>query len=412
MLFGKSLDLVDEGEVVAVPSQSNVESTVVPPPKMSPSGRSFTILVWVLCGLLILLALRYMVPYYIEEMNYAAARGKQRAEVEVAVDGLAELGLDSLSTAYQLVSKRVGPSVVYIDTIKTSNSGLPRDEFGFLFGPGGYRQQNQGSGVIMDSAGYILTNNHVIERATNISVELNEGRTVSAVVIGNDLLTDLALIKIEASGLIAAEWGNSDALEVGALVWAVGSPFGYEQSITAGILSAKNRPGLGPHQRFLQTDAAVNPGNSGGPLVDALGHVIGINTAILGESYRGISFAIPSSIARNVYEDLKKNGMVPRGWLGVAMEPAGSERALEAGVTATEGAVVINVFSGSPATKAGIQPGDVIVQWGENSVDTCEKLSLLVAETPIGSRVDVRIRRDNVDITVKVDVVLRPRQVE
>lgn len=412
MLFGKSLDLVDEGEAVAMPSQSNVESTVVPPPKISPSGRSFTILVWVLCGLLIMLALRYMVPYYIEEMNYAAARGKQRAEVEVAVDGLAELGLDHLSTAYQLVSKRVGPSVVYIDTIKTSNSGLPRDEFGFLFGPGGYRQQNQGSGVIMDPAGYILTNNHVIERATNISVELNEGRTVSAVVIGNDLLTDLALIKIEASGLIAAEWGNSDALEVGALVWAVGSPFGYEQSITAGILSAKNRPGLGPHQRFLQTDAAVNPGNSGGPLVDALGHVIGINTAILGESYRGISFAIPSSIARNVYEDLKKNGIVPRGWLGVAMEPAGSERALGAGVTATEGAVVISVFPGSPATKAGIQPGDVIVQWGENSVDTCEKLSLLVAETPIGSRVDVLIRRDNVDITVKVDVVLRPRQME
>ena len=385
----------------------------MPRRKASSPGRTLPFLVWMLCGLMVLLALRYVVPYYIEEVNYAAARGRQRAEVEMAAAGLKEVGLDSLSTAYQLIAKRAGPSVVYIDTIKSSNPPMPHDEFAFFFGRREYLTQNQGSGVIMDPEGYILTNNHVVGRATSISVGLKEGRTVSAQVIGSDSLTDLALIKIESPGLIAAEWGNSDSLEVGALVWAVGSPFGFEQSITAGILSAKNRPGLvSPHQRFLQTDAAVNPGNSGGPLMDATGRVVGINTAIVGESYRGISFAIPSSIARNVYEDLKKNRMVPRGWLGVALEPAGSEAAIQAGVTATEGAVVMGVFNGSPAVKAGIQTSDVIIQWDGKEVESCEMLSLLVAETEIGSQVDAVIRRDGMEVTLQVDVDLRPRQMD
>ena len=401
------------GDDDATSSQADAEHGAMPRRKASSPGRTLPFLVWMLCGLMVLLALRYVVPYYIEEVNYAAARGRQRAEVEMAAAGLKEVGLDSLSTAYQLIAKRAGPSVVYIDTIKSSNPRMPHDEFAFFFGRREYLTQNQGSGVIMDPEGYILTNNHVVGRATSISVGLKEGRTVSAQVIGSDSLTDLALIKIESPGLIAAEWGNSDSLEVGALVWAVGSPFGFEQSITAGILSAKNRPGLvSPHQRFLQTDAAVNPGNSGGPLMDATGRVVGINTAIVGESYRGISFAIPSSIARNVYEDLKKNRMVPRGWLGVALEPAGSEAAIQAGVTATEGAVVMGVFNGSPAVKAGIQTSDVIIQWDGKEVESCEMLSLLVAETEIGSQVDAVIRRDGMEVTLQVDVDLRPRQMD
>jgi len=413
MPSGNPADSAGDGEVAAASSQSDAERGAAPRGKKSSPGRSLPVLVWVLCGLMVLLALRYVVPYYIEEVNYAAARGRQRAEVEVAVAGLKELGLDSLSTAYQLISKRAGPSVVYIDTIKSSNPRTPRDEFGFFFGPDGYQTQNQGSGVIMDPEGYILTNNHVIERATSISVGLKEGRTVSAQIIGRDSLTDLALIKIDSPGLIAAEWGNSDSLEVGALVWALGSPFGFEQSITAGILSAKNRPGLvSPHQRFLQTDAAVNPGNSGGPLVDATGRVVGINTAIVGESYRGISFAIPSSIARIVYEDLKKNRMVARGWLGVAFYEVGSDDAIQAGVTATEGAVVMGVFDNSPAAKAGIQTGDVVIQWDGKEVETDEMLSLMVAETEIGSQVDALIQRDGMDLTLQIDVGLRPMQIE
>ncbi|MCH2131196.1 MAG: trypsin-like peptidase domain-containing protein [Pirellulaceae bacterium] len=381
--------------------------------RKSSSSKSLSGLIWLLCGLLVVWALRYVVPYYVEEVNYAAARGRQRAEVEIATDGLHEVGLSSLSIAYQLVSKRVGPSVVYIDTMKSAAPNVPRDEFGFLFGQKGFRSRNQGSGIIMDEEGYTLTNYHVIERATSITVGLPEGRTVQAQFIGGDSLTDLALIKIETPGLIAAEWGDSDTLEVGSLVWAVGSPFGFEQSITAGILSAKNRPGLvSPHQRFLQTDAAVNPGNSGGPLVDATGRVVGINTAILGESYRGISFAIPSSIARGVYEDLKSRGMVPRGWLGVALEEVHSERAKRYGVTASAGAVVMGVFDDSPAMKAGIQTGDVIVQWGPENVESCEVLSILVAETPIGTEVGVVIFRDGMQLKLPVAVELRPRQME
>jgi len=418
MVFERRTELTDEVELVASASHADAlpadESNVAAPRHdIRPPVRPLSMLVWVLCGLLVVLALRYVVPYYVEEVNYAAARGQQRAEVEIAADGLKELGLNSLSTAFQLVSKRVGPSVVYIDTIKSSKPITPRDEFGFFFGPHGYKMQNQGSGIIMDAEGYILTNNHVIENATSISVGLKEGRTVSAEIIGGDPLTDLALIRIKAAGLIAAEWGDSDVLEVGALVWAMGSPFGFDQSITAGIISAKNRPGLvSPHQRFLQTDAAVNPGNSGGPLVDASGRVVGINTAILGETYRGISFAIPSSIARDVYEDLRNRGMVPRGWLGVGLEQAGSELAKRAGVNATEGAVVMGVFNDSPAAKAGIQKHDVIIEWNGRAVEKCEMLSVLVAQTPIGSQVEVILQRDGSEFTLNVTVELRPKQIK
>ena len=179
----------------------------------------------------------------------------------------------------------------------------------------------QGSGVIIDPAGYILTNYHVVRGANEIRISLSDGRKVDANLVGRDAATDLAVLKVAADGLLAAEWGDSNDLEVGALVWAVGSPFGLQRSITFGILSAKNRAGVAGtvYQDFLQTDAAVNPGNSGGPLVDARGRVVGINTAIVGEAYQGISFAIPSSVARGVYERLKTTGRVERaGWVSVS----------------------------------------------------------------------------------------------
>jgi len=265
-------------------------------------------LYWFLTILAGLLLLRFFVPYFAEQISYAITYGRQRAEVEIAAEGQQNLPLRQLSKAFELVSNRVGPSVVHINVV--SNEQLPDDEAASIFGSA-RQTQGQGSGVIIDEAGYIVTNNHVVRGARQIEVTLDDGRQFRATIIGTDAPTDLAVLKVNADNLIAAEWGDSDKLEVGALVWALGSPFGLQRSTTFGILSAKNRePG---HRDFLQTDAAVNPGNSGGPLVDARGRLVGINTAIVGQTYQGISFAIPSSIAQRIYQRLKSEGRVGRG---------------------------------------------------------------------------------------------------
>ena len=190
----------------------------------------------------------------------------------------------------------------------------------------------------MDAAGYVLTNNHVIRGASSIQVSLADGRKVKAMVIGRDGATDLAVLKIDADGLVPATFGDSESAETGALVWAVGSPFGLERTVTYGILSASTAQGLAgnPSQDFLQTDAAVNPGNSGGPLVDSSGQVIGINTAIVGDAYQGISFAIPSNVAQEIYERIK----VGRGWLGVQMGAMDEVRAHAAGMKETTGVYI------------------------------------------------------------------------
>ena len=196
----------------------------------------------------------------------------------------------------------------------------------------------------------MLTNNHVIEDASAIHLKLSDGRTVrNCEVVGVDQLTDLAVLKIDLEGLAAAPWGDSDALEVGDWVLAVGNPFGLDRSVTAGIVSAKERRNVVsslPYQDFLQTDAAVNPGNSGGPLVNLQGEVVGINTAIVGDAFQGISFAIPSSIAREVYDRLKTTGKASHGWLGVGLNPLNEDLAEQLGA---EGVLITNVFSDSPA---------------------------------------------------------------
>ena len=367
-------------------------------------------LLCVLTILLLVFALKYLVPHFVQQLYYAAARGRQRAEVETAIEGLKEIPLDMLSIAYQLVSKRVGPSVVHINTARSSADDSLPDEFRHLFdAPRRYIPTGQGSGVIVDVDGYIVTNYHVIQGANEISVSLSEGRTVRGKVIGVDALTDLAVLKVEPENLIAAEWGDSDELQVGALVWAVGSPFGLDRSITAGILSAKNRQVWSkPHQQFLQTDAAVNPGNSGGPLVDDRGRVIGINTAIVGPTYQGISFAIPSSIARQVYEELKTGKRVSRGWLGVALDRVEQDPDGSPDDTSSSGALVIKVLDGSPAKDAGIRSGDVIIRWDGHEIDDPVTLIRLVAQTQIGSTVDVVIKRKDEHIKLDLTVGERP----
>lgn len=369
-------------------------------------------LMWLLAFLAVLLAISYLVPYIAENTQYAITRGKQRAEHDFATEHLSGSPLSQMSRAYQMVSQAVGPSVVHISTQGDENNL-------FTLPMGGSRNgriplDGQGSGFIVDPAGYILTNLHVIRDAREITVSLSDGRKMPAQIIGADRETDLAVLKIKADKLTAAQWGDSTELHAGALVWAVGSPFGLERSITSGILSATNRAGLAgtPYQDFLQTDAAVNPGNSGGPLVDIQGQVIGVNTAIVGDAYQGISFAIPSNVARQVFERIKDDGQVRRGWLGVRLDSITEEHATDIGLAEPTGAYVAEVVQqtggGSPAAKAGILAGDVVMKWNGKAVSGPASLSTLVAATEVGSTATVVIYRDGQEITLEIVVGLRP----
>src|SRR5213082_290362 len=257
-----------------------------------------------------------------------------------------------------------------------------------------------GSGVIVDKRGYILTNNHVIEQATKIQVQLNGDTTrYTAKVVGTDEDTDLAVVKIDANKeLPVAKLGNSDGVQVGDWVLAIGSPFGLQATVTAGIISAKDRGGIGQQfQRFLQTDAAINPGNSGGPLVDLSGQVIGINTAIITGSrgYEGVGFALPSTTAIKVYDQIIKQGRVTRGSIGVSFEEDKSTNPITLkSLGAPYGVVIESVQAGSPAEKAGLKGGDVITSVNGHAVKTGNDLVNPIAEAPIGSKVKLTYMRD------------------
>jgi len=274
-----------------------------------------------------------------------------------------------------------------------------RNPFEDFFGPfdGGdqgenFQQKSLGSGFILDRDGYVVTNNHVVENADEIKVKLANGQEFEAKVIGRDPKTDLALIKIKASSdLQPLKMGNSDEMKVGSWVVAIGSPFGLEQTVTAGIISAKGRIiGSGPYDNFIQTDASINPGNSGGPLINMKGEVIGINTAIVA-SGQGIGFAIPINTARDVLPQLKDKGKVTRGWLGVSIQEVTPELAKSFGLKAKKGALVAEVIKDGPADKAGIEHGDVIVEFGGKEIGESKDLPRIVAATPVGKTVSVKI---------------------
>jgi serine protease Do len=361
-------------------------------------------LVWLLAFLALLLAISYLVPHIAEQTQYAITRGKQRAEHDFAVTHISQSSIGEMSRAYQMVSQVVGPSVVHISTSGPEGSVLPMPTRTRMRIP----TEGQGAGIIMDANGYILTNNHVIKGASTIQISLADGRKLKAVVIGRDGAVDLAVLKIDADGLVPAEFADSDKTETGALVWAVGSPFGLERSITSGILSAKHRSGLAGNssQDFLQTDAAVNPGNSGGPLVDAAGKIIGINTAIVGEAYQGISFAIPSNLAFDIYSRIKAG----RGWLGVKLQEITAEQARELGLKEAAGVYVQDLFeTKTPAGAAGVQPGDIILKWNDDSVVNATDLRRLVEKTHVGSRAKLVVRRGERDVTLEVTVGQRPQ---
>ncbi len=374
-------------------------------------------LTWFLVALAALLLVKYFVPFFAEQLEYSITKGRQRAELEAAKEGLGQLPLGDLSTAYQLVSKRVAPSVVHIKVVSALVTG-GGDAIDPRFQSSQPEMSGQGSGVIVDNAGYVVTNHHVVADATDIRVTLSDGRVFEAQVVGIDDLTDLAVLKIEATDLEAAEWGDSDQLEVGALVWAVGSPFGLQHSITFGILSAKNRAAMAgtAWQDFLQTDAAVNPGNSGGPLVDARGQIVGINTAIVGDVYQGISFAIPSNVAKQVYENLRASGHVARGWLGAQLGDVSDELARELELPVNRGAYVVAVVSDrrnpSPAQQAGLRTGDIVVSWNGQPIGDRGALTRLVAAAQVGSDVEATVVREGREIALTVHIGERPSQID
>jgi len=324
------------------------------------------------------------------------------------------------SNSFASIVNRVEPAVVNIATTQVIDrksrrrQGSPLDPddpsedffFHFFDGrPGAGPQTPQaerslGSGVILDKNGFILTNNHVIEQATKIQVQLNgDPAKYTAKVIGTDEDTDLAVIKIDAGkDLPCAKLGNSEGVQVGDWVLAIGSPFGLNATVTAGIISAKDRGGMGRQfQRFLQTDAAINPGNSGGPLVDMAGQVIGINTAILtgGRGYEGVGFAMPSAAAISVYDQIVKSGRVTRGSIGVSFqEDLGTNQITLKALGAPYGVVIEGVEPGSPAEKAGLKGGDVISAINGQAVKTGNDLVNPIASAPIGSKVKITYYRD------------------
>jgi len=329
------------------------------------------------------------------------------------------------------LAERLSPSVVNIRVTKVERvvgSGFPGSEgelgpgtpFGDFFerffgdrpqGPHEFRQQGAGSGFVIGQEGLIVTNNHVIEGAKEVTVTLASKEEYPAKIVGRDPKTDIALLKIEPKGTLpAAALGDSDRLRVGEWVMAIGNPFGLSNTVTAGIVSAKGRViGAGPYDDFIQTDASINPGNSGGPLFDMQGQVVGINTAIIPNG-RGIGFAVPVNLVKSLLPQLEATGEVTRGYLGVSIQSITPELEKSLGLTDRKGALVAEVTKGSPAESAGITRGDVIVQFDGKEIPEMRTLPALVAATLVGKEVPVGILRNGTEITLRVQVGHLPGQ--
>jgi serine protease Do len=271
--------------------------------------------------------------------------------------------------------------------------------------PREYETRSLGSGVIINKEGFIVTNNHVIENATEILATLSNKKDYQAEVIGRDKKTDLALIKIDAKeDLPVTPLGDSDKLKVGEWVIAIGNPFGLAETVTAGIVSAKGRViGAGPYDDFIQTDASINPGNSGGPLFNFWGEVVGINTAIVATG-QGIGFAIPINMARDILSQLKEKGRVTRGWLGVGLQGVTPELADSFGLKEAKGALVSQVFRGTPAEKAGLKQGDVILEFDGKEIEESGDLPRVVASTPVGKTVKIKVFRNGKTLFLQATV--------
>jgi serine protease Do len=333
----------------------------------------------------------------------------------------------AIPESFSKLAETVSPAVVNISTVKTIKGGGPvfrhfhqnprgdqdpfKDFFDKFFGneqQREFKQRSLGSGFIIDKDGYIVTNNHVIDDADEIKVKLNSGKEYDAKIVGRDPSTDIALIKIKAdSSYSVAKLGDSDALKVGEWVVAIGSPFGLAHTVTAGIVSAKGRViGSGPYDDFIQTDASINPGNSGGPLLNMKGNVIGINTAIIA-SGQGIGFAIPVNMAKDVIKQLKEQGEVTRGWLGVGIQDINDEMADYYGIKDKEGVLISKVFPGDPADEAGIKTKDIITEVNGQKIKSSHELTRIIADFHVGEKVKIKVLRDGKEKTFTVKIAKR-----
>ncbi|MBC8414513.1 MAG: DegQ family serine endoprotease [Nitrospira sp.] len=355
-------------------------------------------------------------------INYDAVENGYSEETGAVISEQAVDVLSRTNNAMAELVSAVKPSIVNISstkTIRTHGTGGPffndpffnrffGDQFGQLNRPREHKQSGTGSGVIVDKDGYILTNNHVVQDADEILVKLSDKSEYKGKVIGADPKTDLAVIKIDNGSLPAVKIGDSDSLKVGETVIAIGNPYGLSQTVTSGIVSAKGRANVGvaDYEDFIQTDAPINPGNSGGALVNVKGELIGINTAIFSTSggYQGIGFAIPSNMARAVMKSLIKEGKVIRGWLGVSIQTVSEEMAVHFKLKDQHGALVAEVVEDSPAEKAGILRGDVIIQYDGKTVNDADHLKNMVAMTMPETKVNALISRDGAELTLMIEI--------
>ena len=362
-----------------------------PRPATPPVRRGFLIILFVLC---IAALIVYGVPYTAERTGYSWEAGRARAATE-ALAKLDKAGAVSQASAlFRLAVTAVSPAVVNVQAEHERRRaeivpGLPLG--GNPMGPG-FQGGELGSGVIFDKAkGYVVTNFHVVKQAERIMVRLGPGDDVPARLVGADPKSDLAVLQVRATLKVQADWGDSDQLDIGDWVLAIGSPLGFDHSVTAGIVSATERNDLriADYESFIQTDAAINPGNSGGPLINLAGKVVGINTAIISRTggYEGIGLAIPSSLARKVVDGLIKNGKVIRGYLGVVIDPLDAEMARKLRLPVNRGVLISRVQPGSPAAASGLKRGDVIVKLANREVSDPAELRILTAGLDVGAQV-------------------------
>lgn len=335
------------------------------------------------------------------------------------------------------VAKAVTPAVVNITTIMTEKvadgRSMPdelRDRMEEFFGgpngpfgprgfrgpqtpePRGHRGGGQGSGVIVSPDGYVLTNNHVIDGAREVTVTLPDKREFQGKIVGTDPKTDLAVVKIEGQNLPAVAWGDASRLQVGEYVLAVGNPFGLNSTVTLGIVSAlgRGRMGITQYEDFIQTDAAINPGNSGGALVNTKGELVGINTAIFSQSggYQGVGFAVPTSMSKPIYESLIKTGKVVRGFLGIGIQDLNQDLAKSFGIKDAKGAIVSNVKEDGPADQGGLKQGDVIISYQGSPIEEAVVLQRMVTRTPVGTKVPVKVMRDGHEKELTITIGEQP----
>jgi serine protease Do len=335
--------------------------------------------------------------------------------------------LAALDQEYTRLVEAVVPSVVSLHTSRTLRGNAALDPFAQFFGlPRGLRgrlpreqvQTSLGSGVIVSKEGHVLTNNHVVAEMEEIKAQLSDGRTIAARVIGTDEFTDLAVLKLDAKDLTPLPLGDSDEVKVGQVVFAIGNPFGLDETVTQGIISAKGRRAMHDSgNEFFQTDTAINPGNSGGPLVDLRGQIIGINSAIFSPNgagmggtptWAGVGFAIPSNVATRVLNSIIKTGRVQRGYLGVVVQPLNDVLAEQFGAKDARGALVSEVAQDSPAEKAGIQTGDIIEEFNGHKIKDAQDLVNRVAEVDLTQKVNIKVWRERKELEVTAEIAEAP----